>query len=256
MSNYVPPTAPMGQPPQKKSNVLWWVLGGCGTLVLIGVIVVVGFVYWGVNKAKEMGELMEKQPTEAAARIIAATNPDVEVVKVDEEKGLITLKDKKTGSTVTINLEQAQSGEVSFEEEGKGSVTIKAGREGSSGSLEVNSEEGTAKFGSGASEKLPDWLPNYPGANIEGTFSMQDKKGEAGSFGFTTGDSVEQVINYFEAELKVAGLKVTTSFVRQGGKVSHGIASAEGSGKNRTVFITAAAGDKGTQVSVTFQNKT
>ncbi|HLG15738.1 MAG TPA: hypothetical protein VJH03_14725 [Blastocatellia bacterium] len=250
MSNYAPPTAPMAPPP-KKSNALWWVLGGCGTLVLIGIIVVVGFVYWGVNKVQEAVD----HPAQTMANLIAAGNPEVEVVSVDEEKGLITFRNKKDGSTVTINLDEAQGGEISFEEKGKGSVSIKTDGDGSSGSLEIKSEEGTAKFGGGAPEELPDWLPNYPGADVEGNFSMKGSKGDAGSFGFTTEDSVEQVINYFEAELKVAGLKVTTSFVRGDGRVSYGIATANNAAKDRKAVVTATASGKGSQVSVSFESK-
>ena len=69
MSNYVPPTTPIGgpagqpfppqqsfppPPPQKKSKVWVWVLAGCGTFIVIGVIAVFlgGYFVW--NKAKEI----------------------------------------------------------------------------------------------------------------------------------------------------------------------------------------------------------
>ena len=107
MSNYVPPTTPIGMPPQqqfpppppqKKSNVLTWVLVGCGTFVILGVIafVVGGYFVW--NKAKQAGldpALMQKQPALATAKIMVAMNPDIELVSVDEEKGLITVKTKR-----------------------------------------------------------------------------------------------------------------------------------------------------------------
>src|SRR6476620_7608924 len=137
MSNYVPPTTPIGgppgpqfpaqqqfppPPPQKKSNVLVWVVAGCGTFVVISVIVVFlgGYFIW--NKAKEAGldpELMQKRPALAVAKMMVAANPDVELVSVDDEKGLITVKDKKTGKTVTVNLEEAQKGKITFKGDDK-----------------------------------------------------------------------------------------------------------------------------------------
>ena len=140
MSNYVPPTTPIGgpagqpfppqqsfppPPPQKKSKVWVWVLAGCGTFIVIGVIAVFlgGYFVW--NKAKEAGldpELMQKKPALAAAKLMVATNPDVELVSVDEEKGLITVKDKKTGKTVTVNLDEVNSGKITFKGEGKDDI--------------------------------------------------------------------------------------------------------------------------------------
>src|SRR2546427_9566717 len=144
MSNYVPPTTPIGgpagqqfppqqefppPPPQKKSNVLVWVIAGCGTFVVIGIIAVFlgGYFVW--NKAKEAGldpELMQKRPALAVAKMMVAANPDVELVSVDDEKGLITVKDRKTGETLTVDLDEAQQGRLVFKQEGKGEVTIEA----------------------------------------------------------------------------------------------------------------------------------
>ena len=264
MSNYVPPTTPIGgpvgqpfppqqsfpPPPQKKSNVWVWVLAGCGTFIVIGAIAVVlgGYFVW--NKAKEAGldpELMQKKPALAAAKLMVATNPDVELVSVDEEKGLITVKDKKTGKTVTVNLDEVNSGKITFKGEGE------------TGSLEVKTKEGSAKFAAGSDPKLPNWFPSYPGAKIQVTLSTtvsaQGKDGEGGSFGFSTTDSVEKVVTFYEDSLKQAGLKVTTNTVKQNGLVSGGSLVGEDEGKQRTAFINALS-DKGeTQVTVVFGSK-
>jgi len=274
MSNYVPPTTPIGgptgeqfppqqafppPPPQKKSNVMVWVLAGCGTFIVLGVIVVFlgGYFVW--NKAKEAGldpELMQKRPALAVAKMMVAANPDVELVSVDDERGLITVKDKKTGKTVTVNLDQAKSGKVTFKGDGKDEeVTINAKGEGDTGSLEVTTKDGSAKFGAGAAAKLPAWLPAYPGATIQGTFSAEGRDGSTGSFNFHTADSIEQVVKFYEDSLKQAGFKVTTNTVKQNDAVSMGSVVAEDEGNNRNAFVNVLT-DKGErQVTVAFGSK-
>lgn len=274
MSNYVPPTTPIGgptgqqfppqqqfppPPPQKKSNVLVWVVAGCGTFVVIGIIAVFlgGYFVW--NKAKEAGldpELMQKRPALAVAKMMVAANPDVELVSVDDEKGLITVKDKKTGKTITVNLEEAQQGKITFKDDDKNEeVTLEAKGEGDTGSLEVKSKEGTAKFGAGSAAKLPTWFPTYPGAAIQGSFSTEGKDGQNGSFGFSTADSIEKVVKFYEDNLKQAGLKVTTNTVQQNGTTAMGSLVAEDEGKIRTAFISAISEKGETKVTAVFGSK-
>lgn len=267
MSNYVPPTTPIGMPPQqqfppppqKKSNALTYVLVGCGTFLILAVIAVVAGGYFVYNKAKEAGldpELMEKQPALATAKMMVAMNPDIELVSVDEQKGLITVKDKKTGETLTINLNQAREGKVTFGKDGEDEVSMEAKGDEDSGSLEVKTKDGTAKFGSGAAaEGLPDWLPAYPDAQVQGNYSSHGQDGYTGGYQFTTQDSVDSVVKFYEAGLEQAGLKVTTNLVRQDGKVTGGMASGEDSARKRTAFINAAVGEEGTQVSIVVTSK-
>lgn len=269
MSNYVPPTTPIGMPPQqqfppppqKKSNTLTYVLVGCGTFIILGVIAVVAGGYFVFNKAKEAGldpELMQKQPALATAKIMVAMNPDIELVSVDEEKGLITVKDKKTGETATINMREAREGKVIFGKHGEDEVSmeVEGDEDEDSASLEVKTKEGTAKFGSGAAaEGLPDWFPAYPDAKVQGNYSSQGQGGYTGGYQFTTQDPVDSVVKFYEAGLTQAGLKVTTNLVKQDGKVTGGMASGEDAGKKRTAFINAAISDEGTQVSVVVTSK-
>ena len=271
MSNYVPPTTPIGgppqpfppqqgfpPPPQQKSKTLMYVLVGCGTFLLLGVIAVAvgGYFIW--NKAKEAGldpELMEKHPAVAVGKMMVALNPDIELVSVDEDKELITVKDKKTGKTVTVTLNQAKSGRVIFQKDGEEPVTLEAKGDESKGSLEVKSAEGTAKFGSGSVDKLPDWLPAYPDVKVEGSYSAQSKDGQSGGFQFATKDAPSKVISFYQEGLERAGLTVTTNLVQQSGKATGGMAAAEDSTKKHTAYINVVAGDDGTRVNVAFATK-
>src|SRR5215510_10681428 len=167
MSNYVPPTAPMGQPfprqqsfpppPQKKSNVLMWVLVGCGSFIIIGVICVflLGFFVW--NKAKQAGldpDLLQKRPAVAVAKMLVATNPDVELVSSDDVKGTLVIRDKKTGKTLTLDLDEAEHGKIVFRGDDGEEMVFDSNARGKTGSIEVKTKEGTASFGAGSSAEL------------------------------------------------------------------------------------------------------
>lgn len=276
MSNYVPPTTPIGgptgdpggqpfppqqqypPPPQKKSNVLMWVLVGCGTFLIIGIIAVFlgGYFVW--NKAKQAGldpELMQKKPALAVAKMMVAANPDIELVSVDDDKGTITVRDKKTGETVTVNFEDAQKGKIVFKKDGEDEVTIEAKGDESKGSLEVKSAEGNAKFGTGSVDKLPDWLPIYPEVQLVGSYSAQTKDGQSGGFHFSTKDPPNKIVSFYEDGLKRAGMTVNTNLLQTNGKQSGGIATGEDSNKKRTVYVNAVTSDEGTQVTVIFESK-
>src|SRR5215471_18535317 len=272
MSNYVPPTTPFGgsssqgfppqqsfpPPPEKKSNVWAWVLIGCGTFFVLGIIAVVlgGFFVW--NKAKQAGldpALMEKHPAVATAKLMAALNPDIEIVSVDEDKQLITVKDKKTGRTVTLNLDQAKDGKVAFKADGQEPVTIEAKTDESKGALELKSSEGSVKLGASVNH-LPDWLPAYPDAQTEGSYSADTKEGAGGGFHFITKDPPNKVISFYETELKRSGMKVNTNSLPQNGKTAGGTVTAEDANKNRTVYINAAVNSEElTMVTVIFSSK-
>jgi len=231
---------------------------GCGTFVILGIIGVFlgGYFVW--NKAKEAGldpELMQKQPALAVAKMAVALDKDLEIVSVDEEKGLITVKKRSTGETMTVSADQAQDGKIVFKQDGKGDVTIQAKGDDDKGSLEIKTDEGSAKFGSLSVDKLPDWLPAYPGVQPEGTYSAQGKDGEGGGFHFVTTDTPNKVIAFYEQGLKQAGLTVTTNILQQNGKVAGGMATAESSNKKQTALITTTADKEGTRVTVIFELK-
>lgn len=246
-----PPQQSFPPPPQKKSKVMVWVLAGCGTFVVLGIIAVMLLSYFVWNKAKEF----EGNPAFAIAKMMVSANPDVELVSADEEKGLITVKDKKTGKVVTVNMDDIQNGKITFKEDGKDEVTLEAKGDAEKGALEVKSAEGTARFGSGSVDKLPDWLPVYPDTKLEGTYSAQSKDGESGGFHFVTKDTPNKVLTFYQEGLERAGLTVTTNMVQQSGKSTGGMAAGEDSNKKRTALINAGVGDDGTRVTVVFTTK-
>jgi len=249
------PPAPAAPPPvgpatATKTSPLVWILGGCFGLLVLGAIGGGLTMYYIAHKARQAAHMMEKNPGYAVARMMAAVNPDVEVVSTDEDKGTITVRDKKTGKVLTMNLADAQKGKFVFEQDGQ-KLALEAHGDGDKGTLELKSSEGSMKFNAGA-DKLPDWLPAYPGAAAQGAMSLQNAQGSGGSFHFTTKDSIEQVTSYYEDALKKAGLKVNTNTVQANGKTGMGFVTAEETGGKRKAMVTATAAADGTTVSVNF----
>jgi hypothetical protein len=235
------------------------VLIGCGGFTFVGVIAVALFFWWGFNKAKEAGfdaELLQKNPSMAVAKMMVAANPDVEIVSTDDARGTMVIKDKKTGKQLTLDMTEAREGRIVFRGEDGEELTFNADGNAERGTVEVKTKEGTATFSAGTQLDLPPWLPEYPGATIEGNFSARSAKGEGGSFGFFTTDSVDDVIRFYEDRLKDDGMQITASptlSVAGAPKVS--MITAEDKQRERTVVIQAISTEGKTQVTVTFGSK-
>ncbi|MGE5568445.1 MAG: hypothetical protein ACM3S5_05330 [Rhodospirillales bacterium] len=232
MATSVPPG---GVPPAKKKSPLVYVLIGCGGVIVLAGILVVVAVSFGLYKAKQAGidpELIKKNPAVAAVKMAVAANPDAELVSIDEDRGIVTVRDKKTGKTVTMNFEDIREGRISFEGEGEEGETV------------------TATVGAGKPANLPSWFPSYPGATPQASFAVQGKEGDSAHFHFTTEDSAAQVFQFYEAGLKQAGLTVEASGGDNGGLITAVDAARE---RQATVHVTSAGGV--TNVTGSFKNK-
>jgi len=218
-----------------KTSPLIWVLAGCGGLIVLAAIVAGLALHFIANKAGQFARKVERNPALAITELMAAHNPDVDVVSVDEGKGRITVRDKKTGKTMTMNFADAQKGKFVFEQDGQ-KMAVEAHGDGTAGSLEVKSGDASMRLGTG-SEKLPDWIPAYPGSAPQGTFSMHDAKEASGSFQFSSTDSIERVVRYYEEAFKKTGMKVSTNSLQTDGKTGLTIVTADEATQKRKAMI-------------------
>ena len=263
MSSSVPPPFPPSNPPPpdpfassqpplppgKKSNILIWILGGIVALML-GVTAMCGLAgFFILHKAKEAGldsGLLTTNPAYAAAKMAATMNPDVETVTTDDGSGTITVRDKKTGKTTTLKFDANRKTMVVTDENGK-EATVRVNTDGDKGAVEVQSADGTMKFGGAGSAQMPAWMPVYPGSSPTGTFSSQSKDGNQSTFAFKTQDAAAKVMSYYQDQLKSGGFSINMATnTPQGGMVM-----AEDSGKNRSLMMTASSSSEGTDVSLT-----
>jgi hypothetical protein len=211
---------------------LVWVLIIVLGLFVLGGIAVVGTGLFIVHKVRQAGldpELMQRNPGLAVGKMLAAVNPDVEVLNTDEGAGKITIRDKKTGKVVTMTFDDAKRGRFSFSAQGD---------DGKTASME---------FGAGA-DKVPSWIPAYPGAKVEGTFAINGDGGEGtgGSFGFSTSDAPARVISFYQDKFKELGISVKmTTTTDKGGMI---VASDEGGTRTLQVVVGSESGATKVQV--------
>lgn len=230
------PQAPVPVAGAKTSPLVWIVGAIVGVFVLAGILVV-GAGFFVANKVKHAGfdsALAQANPALAAAKVMVSLNPEVEIVKIDEDRGTMTIREKKTGKTITMNAEDIKSGKLSFSDESTGEKF---------------------SFGSGTEIQLPAWLPSYPGSKPEGTFSASGSGKEGGMAHFKTNDASSKVIAFYTENLKSAGFKITSDTAGSGGSEQTGIVTAENGAEGRSVIVTASSSGEGTDVALTYGTK-
>jgi len=246
-----------GYPPPKKTSPIVWILVIVGVLFLLGVLSVGGLVFYGIHKARQAGidpELMRRNPALAAAKIAVAMNPDVQLISVDEGRGTIIVRDKKTGKIETANFEDAKRGKFVFSEGGK-NTEISASGQGPNGTVEIKGPDGTVKFGGGMATNLPSWVPQYPGSKPENALTSNTPAETGGMFHFKTKDSAEAIIKFYTDQAKAAGLTVTNTTTSQGQGGTGGLITAADDATKRSLMVLIATEEGQNGVAVTYGTK-
>lgn len=249
---------PLSHPPAKKGlSPIAWVAIGCGALILVGGIVIAGVVGFAGYKAKEYVKGMEDQPVTTMAKVIAFANPEIELVEADEEGQRATFRNIETGETFTVDGEDLENGRISFESDGE-KVTFDGQAEADGGgSVTVSGAHGTTvyKGGAGSASDVPAWVPTYPGGAVEGAYSAQSDAGQQGAFSVTTGDSMDEVIEYYRDALEEAGYTIeSTSFDSPGLRQQSLAGRKPGEERQITVIVRAGeqSGSEGTTAMVQY----
>src|SRR5262245_60717402 len=109
---------PMSPPPvpgqKKKISALGWIAIGCGAIAILCFLALGGIAFIGGRFLKNKAAEFEKNPTLAAAKLVVQANPDLEVVKSDDDAGTLTIKNTKTGEVVTMNAKDIEDGKITF----------------------------------------------------------------------------------------------------------------------------------------------
>ena len=248
----IPP--PAEQKP-KKGRFIFWALGGCLVLIIIVGIIIFSTGLFIAHKAGLDSGSLTKNPGIAIAKVLLGNNPDVEIISVDEGRGVIRVRDKKTGKTMTMDLENAQKGKIVFTDEKNQKVEITSQGEGNNAAVEIKSADGSLRVGADSKGQLPGWLPAYPNAESSGATGYSANQGKSGLFSFKTKDSVETVAAFYEKSLKSAGFKLEKSQSQIPGQGSIAIISASDSNTHRTANVTVARTEEGTTVHLVFETK-
>ena len=97
------------------------------------------FVYRTAQRAGFDPREMQRNPALAVSKMLAAVNPDLEVMHVNEGKGTITVREKSTGKVVTLNFDDVKRGRIVIGDES----------EGKTASIDIVA----------SADKVPSWLP-------------------------------------------------------------------------------------------------
>ncbi len=238
-----PPPTP---PPVKKKGFLFWGLIGCGGLMVLVILVVIlgGMYIW---------HKVPKSPAQLAAVLITANNPDAEVVAIDESRGLLKVKDKKTGKEITINLEDAKKGKITFTGDKDEQVTFDAAAAGKEGLLKVQTKEGSAVLGAGIPKDLPAWVPLYPGAEAVGSGTGQTATGLGGTLQLKSADSADKILQFYQDTMKKAGMQVGLPGQQSEKAGSVMVLSAANQDNKRSLSVTLTGIGNGTQILLIYQ---
>lgn len=247
------PMTPNPTPNKKKMSPWAWVAIGCGAIAVLAVIAIGATVAAGGWFLKKQASKFEENPLIAGAELAVRANPDVELVESDAEAGTITFRDKKSGEVITMNAEDIKEGKLSITTK-DGTATFDGSTTDDGGTLKVTNEKGEeAVFTAGATvpKDLPAWLPVYAGSTVEGAYDATNAGSRNAMFTMKTADNIDQVVEFYEAKLKAAGLKVDrSSYETNGQKAITLVGTSEDSKKTATIAVTNADGT--TQAMVNF----
>jgi hypothetical protein len=247
----VPTQAP---PPAKKGMSPLAIVGiGCAVVIVLGIIAMgaVGFLF----KRKVVDPLKEN-PAMTAAEWAVRANPELELVSSDPKTNTLTVKNKKTGEVVTFSAEDAKNGKFSVKTD-KGTATIdtSSGKGAVVKTTDEKGQEQVSTFGATGANNFPSWVPVYPGGTVQGTFDTNGPQGHSATFAVQTKDSVDKVADWYESQLKAAGLKVEKNTTASNGVTSGGAVTAKSDDDKRTVAVIISASGGQTQAAVTFEDK-
>ncbi|WP_009960742.1 hypothetical protein [Verrucomicrobium spinosum] len=200
------------QSPKKKGMSGLAVAGmGCGALLLLTMVAGGLLGMKACQKIKEVaGDLdFEKNPTKAAAMIALRMNPDLEVITVNDATGEVTVKEKKSGDTITMSFDDIAQGKFTIKNAKGETVTMDASNAEKQGVV-VTGPEGQTVIG-GSQSAPPDWVQLYPGATNTG--GMRNEKGGSvnGSYAMETTQNNEIVSKYYGDQLKAAGYETNVT---------------------------------------------
>jgi hypothetical protein len=241
-------------PQEKKKGLspLAWVGIGCLGLLVMGGIVATILTVFVVGKVKEVASEMEEDPVATTAKLLAAANPDVELVGTDKENRTVTFRDVKTGQELTFGYDDIEQGRVTFSSGSETAELEVAPGDDGSGGLTVRTSEGTATFSAGGdAADIPDWVPVFPGVTPTSNFSAEGTGQHTGTFSFTSDSDIESILDFYDDHAKQAGLETKSRTTTSEGAIW--VAASSDESRGLTVMASKQGG--GMEVVVSFTEK-
>lgn len=244
---------------KKGCGPLGWIAMGCGGLVLVGVIAVVGVAGFGFFKAKEFVTDLEANPLQTAAEAVVRFNPDLDLVETDSEQGTMTVRNTKTGEEATLDFDDIAEGKFSFStDEGEFNIETSSDSANGNGGVTFSGPDGQkAQFGGSAgTDDVPDWVPLYPDAtDTQGTFQASTAEGMTGAVSAKTDDDMREVLAYYKKYLEDEGYEIGGESTTTTGEGSFGGVNGTQASTGHTINV-GIIGQKGeTQIVINYNTK-
>ena len=222
-------TSPPVVPAKKGIPVLGWLGIGCGTIVIIGIVIIALLVGWCKRKVGDLSEF-QRNPEKASAELMVKLNPDLKLVSQDESKGEMTIK-TKDGQEVTM----------SYKDISQGKFTIK------------DADGNVTQIGGADLSTLPAWVPQVAGLK-DVSCSSQKKPADqiAGFYMGTSSDTPDQLEEFFKKQAKKQGMTDASRSAFESDGVATRSLSYEGGGRKLSVMIAAKQGEPAS-VQVSFE---
>ena len=217
----------MPTPIPTKSGVpvwVWIIVGLLGLFMLAGV----ALVATGLFVAKQAAS----NPVAMMAKIAAMANPNIEVLSVDEASGKVTIKDKESGKTVTVSLDDLKQGK-----------------------LEISGEDGKIQVGANVDAKIPQWVPIYPGAKQQNVMSTQTAEADGGTIMLEVKEEFGKVKAWYEERINAGGFESKMVTSTEGSEGPGAMMVASKNDEKQSLHIMLNTEPEFTRATITFGSK-
>lgn len=175
---------PVPPPPSEKKGipVLGWVGIGCGTLLILAIVVISLLIGWCKRTVGDFSEF-QRNPEKATAEMIVRLQPGIKLLTQDEAKGEMTLR-LEDGREVTMSYQDVAAGKFALPP-------------GQTGDLPMATED---------LSKLPSWVPLAPGLKPGASLTLTEKDGQvSGVFSAASDRSPEEIAGFLSTETEKLG---------------------------------------------------
>ncbi|HEY5743692.1 MAG TPA: hypothetical protein VIS99_14250 [Terrimicrobiaceae bacterium] len=252
-----PPPLPGSNPRKSGLTPIAWVAIGCGGMLLVAFTIgTIAFAFVG-RKVADYARQIEENPAKAAAELFVRVNPELEIVKVDDEAGTLTIRMKETGKEVTLTYADIAEGKFSVMSEDR---ELRVEGDPGNGDLAKvtikHSDRSLSYFaGNEANAKIPVWVSEaaYPGAPPPtAVFAADAPEERSGSLETISSDNLAQVAQFYRNFLQHRGYDIdeNSPSAEAGEMISF---SARKEAEGRTLVIVTTKSQEGTQIFVTFK---
>lgn len=227
----VPPDESQFASDRKSSHILMYVGIGCGLLALIAIVAIVLGVGWGVRKVSEISA----NPEKFTAEMILKSDPVFEVVRSDETKGEITLRNRTTGESRTFTYKEV--------------AELKH-------MTPATAPGGTATTPPGSWAGAPSWFPLMEGLVTGATEGSHTTDGRETLHLTATGTApTDEIVAFYSDELDKLGFTITRQSQSAGALVNERIEAEDVAGGRRvTLNITRPEATSPAGVVVTIES--